>query len=90
MRCKWYNNAFLTYFIYSILSYPCLSTYKVSNSLRSVVNVTLAEDKKQVFLSFQRTYSTNSTVVPTKIYKNAELDKLQILKENIGKAGIYR
>jgi hypothetical protein len=30
-------------------------------------------------------YSTNNSVVPVKIYRNADLDKLQIVKENRGK-----
>jgi group I intron endonuclease len=41
-----------------------------------------------------RLYSTNSSVVvasgPVKLYKNADLDKLKILKENRGKSGVYR
>ena len=40
---------------------------------------------------FARNYSTNSSaVVPAIKYKNADLDKLQILKENKGKSGVYR
>ena len=40
---------------------------------------------------FARNYSTNSSaVVPVIKYKNTDLDKLQILKENKGKSGIYR
>ena len=40
---------------------------------------------------FARDYSTNSSaVVPAITYKNADLDKLQILKENKGKSGVYR
>lgn len=35
-------------------------------------------------------YSTNSSVVPVKIYRNADLDKLRIIKENKGKGGVYR
>lgn len=34
--------------------------------------------------------STNNSVVPVKLYKNADLDMLQILKENKAKSGIYR
>ena len=42
-----------------------------------------------------RGYSTNSSTVapptqPAKIYRNADLDKLRILKENKGKCGVYR
>lgn len=43
-----------------------------------------------LFLSLRRTYSTDNPVIPVKIYKNTDLDKLQILKENKGKSGIYR
>jgi hypothetical protein len=32
----------------------------------------------------------SSDVVPVKIYRNADLHKLEILKENLGKAGVYR
>jgi hypothetical protein len=37
-------------------------------------------------------FSVNSLVVatqPVKLYKNADLDKLRMLKENQGKAGVY-
>jgi hypothetical protein len=37
-----------------------------------------------------KNYSTNFSVVPVKIYRNTDLDKLQILKENKGKCGVYR
>lgn len=46
-----------------------------------------------------RGYSTNSSAVaapiplgkePVKIYRNADLDKVRILKENKGKCGVYR
>ena len=40
--------------------------------------------------SFKRHYSTNSSVAatqPVKLYRNADLHKLEILKENQGKAG---
>ena len=37
-----------------------------------------------------RNYSTNSSFSPLKIYSNADIDKLQILKENKSKAGVYR
>ena len=37
-----------------------------------------------------RHYSTNSSVVPIIKYANADLDKLQVLKENKGKCGVYR
>ena len=39
----------------------------------------------------KRSFSTKATqVVPIKIYKNADLDKLRIISENKGKSGIYR
>lgn len=45
-------------------------------------------------LPMRRNYSSaNSSVVatqPVKIYKNADLDRLRILKESKGKAGVYR
>jgi hypothetical protein len=39
--------------------------------------------------SFYRFYST-APLVAVKIYENADKDKLKILKENKGKAGVYR
>lgn len=46
------------------------------------------------FPSHKNYYSTNDGVVPAvkalRAYRNADLDKLQILKENQGKAGVYR
>lgn len=39
----------------------------------------------------KRSFSTKTTqVVPIKVYKNADLDKLRIITENKGKAGLYR
>ena len=44
-------------------------------------------------LSFNvRNYSTNNSLVPcsaVKIYLNADLDKLLIIRENTGKSGVY-
>lgn len=41
--------------------------------------------------SFTQFYSTSSpSVVPVKFYSNADTQKLEILKENRGKCGIYR
>ena len=44
--------------------------------------------------AISRAYSTStdmpSSVFPAKKYENADTQKLQILKENKGKAGIYR
>ena len=37
-----------------------------------------------------KSYSTDSSVIPVKNYENADLDRLQILKENKGKSGVYR
>ena len=37
-----------------------------------------------------RHFSTNSTIIPAIIYKNAGHDKLRIMQENKGKSGIYR
>lgn len=53
---------------------------------------------KQKFLLGKRSYSTDSSVVatsglpsgPVKSYKNADIDKLRIISENKGKAGVYR
>jgi hypothetical protein len=35
-------------------------------------------------------YSTNNSVVPVIKYSNADIQKLQIIKENKGKSGVYR
>lgn len=46
-----------------------------------------------IFSSHKNYYSTNGVVPAVKAlraYRNADLDKLQILKENQGKAGVYR
>lgn len=37
-----------------------------------------------------RSDSTNSSVLPVKLYKKADLDKLLIIKENKAKCGVYR
>ena len=50
----------------------------------------LITDKTSKLTMNNRFYSTNHSVVPAKKYANADLDKLQILKENKGKAGVYR
>lgn len=39
---------------------------------------------------YVRNYSSNSLVVPVKIYANADIQKSQILTENKGKSGVYR
>jgi hypothetical protein len=39
---------------------------------------------------YARNYSTDSSVIPVKKYANADIQKYQILKENKGKAGVYR
>ena len=39
---------------------------------------------------YVRNYSSNSLVVPVKIYANADIQKSQILRENKGKSGVYR
>lgn len=35
-------------------------------------------------------YSTDSSGVPVKVYSNADIQKLQIIKENRSRSGIYR
>lgn len=70
--------------------YPCRfpATYYLSLGARVWCAPTL---KERCFTPIQRrSYSINFSVVPVKIYKNADHDKLQILKENQGKAGVYR
>jgi len=62
-----------------------LSIYEVSNYL--ALDALL---RKQISFFYPRTYSTNSPVVPVKIYANADKEKLQIISENKGKAGVYR
>ena len=36
-----------------------------------------------------KSYSTDSSVRPVKKYANADREKLQIIKDNKGKAGVY-
>jgi hypothetical protein len=53
----------------------------------------LGVDELSTYRLTQRSYSTQNTpVVPSPIltYNNPDLDKLEILKENKGKAGVYR
>ena len=38
----------------------------------------------------QNSSRCNSTVVPVIIYRNADIDKLRIIKDNKGKSGVYR
>ena len=39
----------------------------------------------------KKSYSTLAgEISPVKVYKNAEIDKLRIITENKGKAGVYR
>jgi hypothetical protein len=47
---------------------------------------------KPLLQKLKRYYSTNGVtpVVPEKSYANTDLQKLEIIKENKGKAGIYR
>ena len=45
---------------------------------------------KPITIPLSFSFSTNSSWVPAKKYENADLDKLQIIKENTKKAGVYR
>jgi len=42
------------------------------------------------FPNHKNYYSTNGVVKALRVYRNADLEKLQIIKENKGKAGVYR
>ena len=55
------------------------------NSLNNKTYVGSYKGKSKI-----RYYSTNNLVVPVIKYSNADLDKLQMLQENKGKAGVYR
>ena len=75
---------------------PTLSVLH-SNKLLSSNSITLAtfpcnnlNFSSLGLCSSVRNYSTNSSVVPVKTYRNADLEKLCIIQENIGKAGVYR
>jgi hypothetical protein len=51
----------------------------------------LGVDELPISQLTQRSYSTkNTSVVPILTYNNSDLEKLKILKENKGKAGVYR
>jgi group I intron endonuclease len=66
---------------------------KSFNSLNSCFVHALFSPSQSLFRSRIRisSYSTDKpAVIPVKIYMNADIDKLQILKENQGKAGVYR
>lgn len=52
-------------------------------------------EELSIYQLTQRSYSTQNTsvvpdCVPILTYNNSDLDKLKILKENKGKAGVYR
>jgi len=80
-------------FILFIISFPVLHFYEL---LFSNSNLLATFPYYSINLSFSalsvnvKNYSTNSSVVPVKIYRNADLDKLQIIKEGKGKSGVYR
>jgi len=84
---------------------PCFSLLKrmknnyqpllLSNGVSLIQRISLnkrfySNNLPPVALYVPRTYSTNSPVVPVKIYANADKEKLQIISENKGKAGVYR
>jgi hypothetical protein len=80
-------------FIFFITSLPVLHFYEL---LLSNSNILATFPCYSINFSFSalsvnvKNYSTNSSVVPVKIYRNTDLDKLQILKEAKGKSGVYR
>lgn len=43
-----------------------------------------------ILKDLKKFYSTNNTVVPERKYQNADIEKIEILKENKNKSGIYR
>ena len=60
----------------------------------NTINIITSSFAHSSILSFNaikraRSYSTGSSVKPVKKYANADRDKLQILKDNKGKAGVY-
>jgi group I intron endonuclease len=48
------------------------------------------EIKKSYFSTYSAAKGVDTPSSPAKIYKNSDLDKLQIIQENKGKAGVYR
>lgn len=65
-------------------------------SMSGNLRVSARNRKVSNLSSLSRHFSTNSeeattsTVVPVIVYRNADIDKLQITKENKGKSGVYR
>lgn len=70
--------------------YPYFVTrFAASSEESSIFNKLLILYKCSVRFSSNSAASNNS-VIPEKLYENADTQKLQILKENRGKSGVYR
>jgi len=65
------------------------SQYTEDLLVNRIARVVPLMTNKQI-LSTHRHYSTNSPVVPVVVYRNADLEKLRITRENKGKCGVYR
>jgi hypothetical protein len=86
-----FNTQFLLYINFTVFK----NIYNFNNN-KSCSYATPNFIGTTVTLGSQYLHSTNfySTkpynIVPVVVYKNADLDKLQILQENKGKCGVYR
>jgi hypothetical protein len=63
-----------------------------SDEFQQLTNGGLHPPTKKNFYLGKKSYSTlaGGEISPIKVYKNADLDKLHIVSENKGKAGVYR
>ena len=63
------------------------SSINLGKRLRDYLNITLWENQIKAFSTWAK--GVYPAYTPVKLYKNADLNKLQILQENRGKAGVY-
>jgi hypothetical protein len=75
---------------FSLLTLSLFATTGRTSNIKMSFAFCYAPRPRHVFLYFCRTYSTNSSVLPIVKYANADIEKLEILKDNKGKAGVYR
>ena len=63
------------------------SSINLGKRLKDYLNITLWENQIKAFSNCAK--GVYPAYTPVKLYKNADLDKLQILQENREKAGVY-
>lgn len=63
----------------------CFILFSLRNPLNNFLN-----NKKIIFTSIGHNYFSTNNIIPVKSYDNADIMRLQILKENKKLSGIYR